>query len=249
METYIKRQISLKVILKLLLITVVVLTVVFTNIGCNILVTRYEEEHKENEESGDIDFQETISLPEPKIKGEMSLEEAIKDRRSIRSFDEKDLNLEQISQILWAAQGITDEEGHRASPSAGALYPLELYIVKKDGAYHYIPKGHRLEMILKGDLRKKLKDACLWQQWIEEAPVDIIITGIYERTTVKYRERGIRYVHLEAGHACQNILLQSVSLGLGAVPVGAFHDREIQEILNLEESNIPFFVIPIGYKK
>jgi len=249
MEIYIKRQFSLKIILILLLITVVVLTVVFTNIGCNILVTRYEEEHKENEESEDVAFQEIISLPEPKIKGEMSLEEAIKDRRSIRSFDEKDLNLEQISQLLWAAQGITDERGHRASPSAGALYPLELYIVKKDGAYHYVPEGHKLEMILKGDLRKKLKDACLGQQWIEEAPINIVITGIYERTTVKYGERGIRYVHLEAGHACQNILLQSISLGLGAVPVGACHDREVQEILNLEENYIPFYVIPIGYKK
>jgi len=100
-----------------------------------------EEIKKEIENTG---FEEIIDLPEPKIKGEMSLEEAIKDRRSIRSFDEKDLNLEQISQLLWAAQGITDERGHRASPSAGALYPLELYIVKKDGAYHYIPEGHKL---------------------------------------------------------------------------------------------------------
>lgn len=249
METYLKRQMSLEVILKLLLITVVVLTVVFTNIGCNILVTRYKEEQKEEEELADINFQEIIDLPVPKIKGGMSLEEAIITRRSIRSFDEKELNLEQISQILWAAQGITDKEGHRTAPSAGALYPLELYIVKKDGVYHYVPEGHKMELILKGDLRKELKEICLGQQWIEDAPVDIVITGVYKRTTIKYSERGVRYVHLEAGTACQNILLQAVSLGLGAVPVGAFHDNQVQEILNLEKEEIPFFVIPIGYKK
>jgi len=249
MKTYIKRQILLKVIMKLLLITIVVLTIVFTNIGCDILVTRYEEEQKEEEELADIDFQEIIDLPVPKIKSEMSLEEAIITRRSIRSFDGKELNLEQISQILWAAQGITDERGHRAAPSAGALYPLEIYVVKKDGIYHYIPEGHKIEMILKGDARKKLSDVCLGQKWVEDAPIDIIITGIYKRTTIKYGDRGIRYVYLEAGTACQNILLQAVSLGLGAVPVGAFHDNQIQEVLNLEKEEIPLFVIPIGYEK
>ncbi|GAG74585.1 unnamed protein product [marine sediment metagenome] len=230
-----KKQYSFEKSVIFFLIIIIVSTFVFVNISCDIFIEKVVEK-KEIENTG---FEEIIDLPEPKIKGEMSLEEAIKDRRSIRSFDEKDLNLEQISQLLWAAQGITDERGHRASPSAGALYPLELYIVKKDGAYHYIPEGHKLEMILKGDLRKKLKDACLGQQWIEEAPINIVITGIYERTTVKYGERGIRYVHLEAGHACQNILLQSISLGLGAIPVGGFHDREVQEILNLEENYIP----------
>ncbi len=240
-----KKQYSFEKSVIFFLIITIVSTFVFVNISCDIFIEKVVEK-KEIENTG---FEEIIDLPEPKIKGEMSLEEAIKSRRSIRSFDEKELNLEQISQLLWAAQGITDEKGHRSAPSAGALYPLEIYVVKKDGAYHYIPEGHKLEMILKEDIRKKLSDVCLGQKWVEEAPVDIIITVIYERTTVKYGERGIRYVHLEAGHACQNILLQSVSLGLGAVPVGAFHDREVQEILNLEENNIPFFVIPIGYKE
>ncbi|MBA7650666.1 hypothetical protein ES703_58476 [subsurface metagenome] len=106
-----------------------------------------------------------------------------------------------------------------------------------------------MEIILEGDIRKKLKEICLGQQWVEDAPVDIIITGVYKRTTIKYGDRGIRYVYLEAGTACQNILLQAVSLGLGAVPVGAFRDNQIQEILNLSKDETPLFVIPIGYKK
>jgi len=240
-----KKQYSFEKSVIFFLIITIVSTFIFWNISCDT----FNEEIERTKEIKKTGFEEIINLPEPKIKGEMSLEEAIKSRRSVRNFDKTEIKLEQISQLLWAAQGITDEKGHRAAPSAGALYPLELYIVKSEGVFHYIPDNHKLEMILEGDLRKRLKEACLGQQWIKEAPIDIVITGIYERTTVKYGERGIRYVHLEAGTACQNILLQAVSLGLGAVPVGAFHDNQVQEILNLEEENIPFFVIPIGYKK
>jgi len=228
-----------------ILIIIVLFIIIFVDSACNVLPKVYEEKEKpENAE-----YEEIIYLPEPETVGEMSLEETIKKRRSVRSFDDKELNLEQISQILWAAQGITDEKGHRSAPSAGALYPLEVYVVKKDGVFHYKPEGHKMEIILKGDIRKKLKEICLGQQWVEDAPVDIIITGIYERTTIKYGDRGIRYVYLEAGTACQNILLQAVSLGLGAVPVGAFRDNQIQEILNLSKDETPLFVIPIGYKK
>lgn len=228
-----------------ILIIIVLFIIIFVDSACNILPKVYEE--KEKPENAEVE--EIIYLPEPETVGEMSLEETIKKRRSVRSFDDKELNLEQISQILWAAQGITDEKGHRSVPSAGALYPLEVYVVKKDGVFHYIPEGHKMEIILEGDIRKKLKEICLGQQWVEDAPVDIIITGVYKRTTIKYGDRGIRYVYLEAGTACQNILLQAVSLGLGAVPVGAFRDNQIQEILNLSKDETPLFVIPIGYKK
>ena len=228
-----------------ILIIIVLFIIIFVDSACNVLLKEYEEKEKpENAE-----YEEVIYLPEPKTVGEMSLEETIKKRRSVRSFDDKELNLEQISQILWAAQGITDEKGYRSAPSAGALYPLEVYVVKKDGVFHYIPEEHKMEIILEGDIRKKLKEICLGQQWVEDAPVDIIITGVYKRTTIKYGDRGIRYVYLEAGTACQNILLQAVSLGLGAVPVGAFRDNQIQEILNLSKDETPLFVIPIGYKK
>ncbi len=228
-----------------ILIIIVLFTIIFVDSTCNILPKVYEE--KEKPENAEVE--EIIYLPEPETVGEMSLEETIKKRRSVRSFDDKELNLEQISQILWAAQGITDEKGYRSVPSAGALYPIEVYVVKKDGVFHYIPEGHKMEIILEGDIRKKLKEICLGQQWVEDAPVDIIITGVYKRTTIKYGDRGIRYVYLEAGTACQNILLQAVSLGLGAVPVGAFRDNQIQEILNLSKDETPLFVIPIGYKK
>lgn len=228
-----------------ILIIIVLFTIIFVDSACNILPKVYEE--KEKPENAEVE--EIIYLPEPETVGEMSMEETIKKRRSVRSFNDKELNLEQISQILWAAQGITDEKGYRSVPSAGALYPLEVYVVKKDGVFHYIPEGHKMEIILEGDIRKKLKEICLGQQWVEDAPVDIIITGVYKRTTIKYGDRGIRYVYLEAGTACQNILLQAVSLGLGAVPVGAFRDNQIQEILNLSKDETPLFVIPIGYKK
>jgi SagB-type dehydrogenase family enzyme len=241
----IMKQFLLNKFAKFIFIIIVLFTIIFIDSACNVLPEEYEEKEK----TEIAEAEEVIYLPEPKTVGEMSLEETIKKRRSVRSFYDKELNLEQISQILWAAQGITDEKGYRSAPSAGALYPLEVYVVKKDGVFHYIPDGHKMEIILEGDIRKKLKEICLGQQWVEDAPVDIIITGIYKRTTIKYGDRGIRYVYLEAGTACQNILLQAVSLGLGAVPVGAFRDNQIQEILNLSKEETPLFVIPIGYKK
>jgi len=198
----------------------------------------------------------SIQLPGPVVKGKISLEEAIKKRRSRRRFEDKPLNLKQVSQVLWAAQGITKEGGFkRAAPSAGALYPLEIYLVVKKveglepGVYHYNPAHHTIVLTLKGDYQNSLARACLDQMFIANAPLCIVITAEYERTTIKYGERGIRYVHMEAGHVGQNICLETVALGLGTVPVGAFRDDKISKMLNLPTECKPLYVFPIGYAK
>ncbi|MBC7334381.1 MAG: SagB/ThcOx family dehydrogenase [Actinobacteria bacterium] len=191
---------------------------------------------------------EEIVLPQPKLKGDASLEEILGRRRSVREFSSKELDLEEISQLLWAAQGITQKAtGFRTAPSAGALYPIEIFLAKKDGVFHYVPEEHKIVRLASTDIRESLSRACLFQSSVSDAPVDIVITAIYERTTIKYGERGIRYVHLEAGHVCQNILLQATALGLGAVPVGAFDDNEIRKIIKLPEEFAPLYVVPVGY--
>ena len=197
-----------------------------------------------------------VQLPTPRTKGEMSVEEAIASRRSVRSFTEEPLNLCEIAQLLWAAQGITDPVWKkRAAPSAGATYPLEVYVVVgnnsvvglKEGVYHYDPHTHRIEKVREGDIREELCDAAVGQEWVKNAPVNFVICAIYERTTQRYRERGIRYVHMEAGHAAQNMYLQCESLGLGMVVVGAFWDERVQELLNTTAE--PLYIIPVGHPK
>lgn len=191
-----------------------------------------------------------IHLPRPALKGEVSLEEAILKRRSQREFSKKDLSLEQISQLLWAAQGITAKKGgfaFRSAPSAGALYPLEIYLLSKDGLFHYLPEGHKLDILGKKDFRKDLAGAALGQEAIAQAPLDIVICAVYPRITAKYGQRGVRYAQIEAGHIAQNIHLEAVALGLGSVPIGAFSDKEVKGILSLPEDNEPLYIIPVGY--
>ncbi len=178
----------------------------------------------------------------------MSLEETLQRRRSQRIFKSQDLTLEQISQLLWACQGITEPSfGGRTAPSAGALYPLEVYVVKKEGVFHYLPKEHALIRIKKGDVRKELAHTALGQDPPAKAPVSFVISAVYARTKIKYGERAERYVKLEAGHACQNLLLQAVALNLGGVPIGAFYDSEVQEVLSLPSDHEPLYIVPIGY--
>jgi SagB-type dehydrogenase family enzyme len=192
----------------------------------------------------------TIDLPKPRIKGTISVEEAIEKRRSVRSYSSKDISIGDISQLLWACQGITDEKRLlRAAPSAGALYPLEIYLLKKDGIFHYIPEGHRLEGVSDKDARDDLARAAYRQEYVKEAAVDIVIAAIYERVTSKYGERGIRYTDMEAGHAAQNVFLEAVALGLDSVPIGAFNDSEVSKALNLPRNVKPLYILPVGYKK
>jgi len=197
---------------------------------------------------GAVCMREKISLPKPSTDSDISLEYTIEKRRSVRRFKRDDLTLKQIGQLLWAAQGITDKRrGFRAAPSAGALYPMELYVVKKDGLYHYLPQSHQIERLRDKDLRRELSKAALGQKCVLDAPVDIIICAVFERVTSKYGRRGIRYTHIEAGHIAQNIHLQAVSLGLGSVPIGAFLDEEVINILNLPEKEKPLYIIAVGY--
>ncbi len=190
-----------------------------------------------------------IDLPSPVQKGKLSFEETLKKRESVRSFSSKPLTKEELSQLLWAIQGTTRNWGTRTTPSAGALFPLEIYVVLKEGVYRYSVKDHHLDRILEQDLRTSLSKAALGQDCIREAPAVFVITAVYERTSRKYANRAERYVKMEAGHAGQNLLLQAVSLGLGAVPVGAFQDEQVRQVLHLPVNHEPLYLIPVGWKK
>jgi SagB-type dehydrogenase family enzyme len=191
-----------------------------------------------------------IRLPEPKVKGNVSVEEAIEARRSVRGYSSREIPLEDISQLLWACQGITDKaRGLRASPSAGALYPLEIYLVKKDGIFHYISDGHLLEKVADKDVRGELAQAAYSQGYVAEAPIGIVIAAIYERVMSKYGDRGIRYTDMEAGHAAENVFLQAKALGLDSVAVGAFGDAAVARILGLPKDTKPLYILPVGYKR
>jgi SagB-type dehydrogenase family enzyme len=187
-----------------------------------------------------------IQLPEPAADGGMSVEAALAKRESVRHFTSKPLNLSQISQALWAAQGITRNWGGRTAPSAGALYPLELYLALLDGFYHYIPHNHQLMHISDGNFIEDLAEVALGQQCIRESSTVVVIAAVYKRIEQKYGQRGERYVKVEAGHAAQNILLQAVSQGIGAVPVGAFHDEDVRKVLSLPSDHEPLYLIPLG---
>jgi len=189
-----------------------------------------------------------IKLPEPKFKGEFTLEEVLKKRRTCREFvKDKKLTLEQISQLLWATYGITEKRySLKTAPSAGARYPLDIYVAKEDGVFKYIPEEHSLIEISKEDIREKIAIASYDQDFIADAPCVFIFYAIYERTTSRYGERGIRYVHFDLGHAAQNLLLQAEALSLGACPVGAFNDSEIKKILKVKGE--PLYIVPVGYK-
>lgn len=197
---------------------------------------------------------QTISLPEPRLTGDVSLEECLLNRRSVREYTEEPVTLPELSQLLWAAQGITNEYGHRTAPSAGGLYPLEVYVVAGDvdglepGIYRYLTEEHGLVLITAGDKRAELAVASLDQEWVKQGALDFVITGIWQRTTDKYGDRGTRYVYLEAGHAAQNICLQAAALELGTVTIGAFHDDQIRELLDLPEGEDPLYVMPVGRK-
>lgn len=188
-----------------------------------------------------------VTLPAPVRAGQMSLEESLRRRRSVREFSTRPLTEQQIGQLLWAAQGITSSDGLRTAPSAGALYGLEIYVVTASGFYRYAPKAHHLERQSEEDLRPALCRAALDQESILVAGAVFVIAAVYDRLAGKYGDdRSVRYAHLEAGHAAQNLLLQAVSLGLGAVPMGAFRDEQVQKVLSLPAEESPVYLIPVG---
>jgi SagB-type dehydrogenase family enzyme len=195
-----------------------------------------------------------MKLPEPRIHGETSVEEVLSERRSVRGYQDEPITLGEVSQLLWAAQGITDTYGRRTAPSAGGLYPLEVYLISghvtglPSGIYHYIPGDHSIVCVVTGDRRPDLTLITSGQSFVSDAPVSFVITAVYERTVGRYGSRGIRYADMEAGHAAQNLLLEGVALGIGAVTVGAFDDGEMGKLLQLPADETPLYIIPAGKK-
>jgi SagB-type dehydrogenase family enzyme len=200
---------------------------------------------------------EPIHLAEPSLKGEVSVEEAIKKRRTVRSFSRQPLNLFNLSQLLWAAQGITGEKvKFRSTPSAGIIYPLDVYVVVghnaveglEEGIYRYVPDTHSLERVGGGERRDQVAQAAFRQEWMTQAPALIVITAEFERLTQRYGERAVRYAELEAGHAGQNIFLQAEAEGLGVGIVGVSDADELSRILSLPPGEEALIILPVGHR-
>ena len=190
---------------------------------------------------------ELITLPEPNKSGSMPLEQAIAVRRSRRHFLQKSLTLEQIGQLAWAAQGQDESSKYRTTPSAGATYPLELFVITDEGMFRYLPAKHSLEKLADKDLRTALASAAWGQEFIQAAPLTLVFVAEFTRTTGRYGKRGIRYVYMEAGHAAQNVHLQAEALGLGSVAVGAFDDNSVSKVLSLPRNLEPLYMVAVGY--
>ncbi len=195
---------------------------------------------------------EAGGLPQPRRSGPWSVEGALAERRSVREYTGDVLTRAELGQLLWAAQGITGREGLRTAPSAGALYPLEVYVAVgavedlPSGIYRYEPDRHALALVAGGDRRAELTAAALGQECVQDGAVVMALAAVYRRTTAKYGERGIRYAHMEVGHAAQNVCLQAVALGLGTVVVGAFEDRDVKKVMNMGAREEPLCLMPVG---
>jgi SagB-type dehydrogenase family enzyme len=197
-----------------------------------------------------VEGQARIILPTAETRGVMSAAEALFRRRSHREFAPARLSIGQVSQLCWAAQGITDPaEGLRTVPSAGALFPITVFVIDHNGLYRYEPKSHRLDRVLAGDIRAELQAAALDQECVGSAPLCLVIAIDIARSAVKYGQRAERYCLLEAGHAAQNVLLQATTIGLVGVPVGAFHDQEVCTVLNLPQELDPVYLLPLGARR
>ncbi len=189
----------------------------------------------------------TTPLPPPRTDGSMALEAALALRHTVREFQAHDLTEAEIGQLLWAAQGVTHEDGRRTAPSASNLKALETYVVTADGLARYMPDEHALAPIDDADLRSRLEEATGGQPFIGHAPLVVIFSIVPGRVSGRHgEERAIRYADLEAGHAGQNLLLQAVALDLGAVPVGSFDDRAVCQLLELPDGEKPRYLFTIG---
>jgi len=195
---------------------------------------------------------EIVRLPQPRFEGPISLEQTLLTRRSVRTLSRDPLTVDDLTQLLWAAQGITHPQGYRSAPSAGALYPLELYAVVgrvvglAAGLYRYQEREHALAPKSDRDLRLELSAAALDQRPVERAPVSFLLTAVYARMTAKYGRRGVRYVDMEAGHAAQNLCLQAVALDLKSVVIGAFQDEAVKQVARLPADEEPLYLVPVG---
>ncbi len=201
-----------------------------------------------------------VYLPMPSLDGDTSVERALANRRSIREYTDAPITLHELSQILWAAYGVTETRyGFKTTPSAGATYPLEVYAVigrngvatpeggfMEPGSYKYDPYSHTLRIVKKGDLIRDLYESALEQEWILEAPVNLVFTAVFERTTKRYGKRGERYVWIEVGHASQNVYLQATAMGLATVAIGAFYDDRIKMIIGASENERVLYMMTLA---
>lgn len=194
------------------------------------------------------------ALPLPATQGSVPLQGALAQRRSLRRFAQASLTVAEVGQLLWAAQGVTDPDGRRTAPSAGATYPLVLYLVAGQvaglatGMYRYLPQGHRLMPVGQRDLRADIAVAAFQQMWLQDAPALLLVAAQPSRTAARYGTRAERYVAMESGAAAQNVLLQAVALGLGGTLVGAFDDAALHRILALPEKEQLLAIIPVGHE-
>ncbi len=191
-------------------------------------------------------YSTVVELPAPDLNGTLSLEQALNERRSVREYATTPLTLDEIGQLLWAGQGITDDDGHRTAPSAGARYPLELYAITATELMHYLPAGHRVEQ--RADIRTlgALSDAAFDQEFVGNAPLVVVVAADPARTEQEYGAVAADLVNREAGHAAQNILLQATALGLAAVPVGGFDPAAVARLLALPPGQAVLYLIPVG---
>jgi SagB-type dehydrogenase family enzyme len=193
-----------------------------------------------------------VNFSEPHRNSGMAVERCIRQRRSTRVFRDRALADDELGQLLWAAQGITAADGKRAVPSAGALYPLELYVAcgnagsLASGVYRYSPDRNELRLVAAGHHREKLAHAAYGQDWIATAPAVICIAAAFGRTTTKYGSRGRGYVYMEAGHAAESLMLQAVALGLATTMVGAFDDEAVTHLFQLAPDETPICLLPVG---
>lgn len=188
-----------------------------------------------------------IELPVVTGYGGFPLEQALGTRRSVREYTNDKLDIVVISKLLWSAQGVTESKyGLRAAPSAGATYPLELYVATDEFLARYNPSRHDMTVTLEGDVRAALAEAALGQQWVENAPVVFVFAAVVSRTAARYGGRAERYVKIEVGLASENLMLQAVALGLGSVAVGAYDDDDVKNVLQLPDEQEVFLIVPVG---
>jgi SagB-type dehydrogenase family enzyme len=199
-----------------------------------------------------VSREEVIKLPKPRFRGTVSIEEALRRRRSTRNFSRTPLSLQEVSQVLWAAQGVTGAFNERTAPSAGGTFPLETYLVVDrvdevpPGVYKYRIRAHELHQVVTGDIRAELAAAALDQSCVSRGVAAVVLCAVYKRTTSEYGDRGVAYVHMEIGHVGQNIHLQAAALGLGTVAVGAFDDDAVARLLKLPKNETPLYIMPLG---
>lgn len=196
-------------------------------------------------------MEETIQLPAPRTTGRMSVEAAIAARRSRRAYKGDPVKLAEAGQLLWAAQGVTGAEGQRAAPSAGALYPLKIYLSATrvagldPGVYKYNPDDHQLALHAPGDVRSRLT-ASVDQDCIRFSACVVAFAGVPDRLRERFGERAAGLLQMEAAHASENVYLQAAALGLGTVAVASFRPAEVGGILGLPEGEVLVYLMPVG---